>query len=69
MGKMHTFEDGSVLDLDDDIDIDDLPEGEDDLSEEEFAGLLAEAEAEEVANSPDPDEVEEEPDGVEVEDL
>lgn len=47
MPKRHTYEDGSVLDLDDDIDIEDLPEGEDDLSDDEFADLLARVEAEE----------------------
>ena len=67
MPKRHTYEDGAVLDLDDDIDIDDLPEGEDDLDDEAFAELLAKAEAEEESHSPAPEGVEEEPDGSEGE--
>ena len=67
--KRHTYEDGAVLDLDDDVDLDELPEGEDDMDDETFAQLVADAEAREEAEAPAPESVEDTPDGVKPEDL
>lgn len=69
MPKRHTYDDGVVIDLDDDIKFEDLPEGEDNLSDQDFDELLAAAEAREAASAPSPEAVEDSPDGVRPEDL
>ena len=68
MPKRHTFDDGTVVELDDDVEVADFLEAdaEEGITGKDYAALVAKAEAEEGELDGDS---EEEPDGVSVEDL
>lgn len=57
MAKEHTFDDGTVVELDDDVDPADFhdADGEAGISADEYAALVEQAEAEEDVNEDDDD--------------
>lgn len=66
MPKTHTFDDGVTVELDDDINVEDFhdADAEEDITGDDYAALVAQAEADETEAGPLDVDSDEEPDGI-----
>ncbi|MGJ9405248.1 hypothetical protein ACHABQ_02850 [Nesterenkonia aurantiaca] len=62
MSKTHEFDDGTVVELDDDVEVEDFLDADADEGTDEHAALVEQAEA----KVEEPSEVDEEPAGIEA---